>query len=90
MSQTDTIQDRLQAAYEDGAFHADMFMQSLHDHGAEMGELGAALAFHETMSELIGECADTDMDTANAKRLEGFLSRTGARLWQLVCREGEA
>lgn len=82
-------QEDIEAAYRDGVFMADCFVQSLHDHGAAMGEKEAALAFHETMGDLTGEFPGTAYDAMTLSRLDGFLSRIGAQLWQLVCQEGE-
>lgn len=75
----------IEEAYEDGIFKADMYVQSLHDHGAAMGQEGAAFAFHETLLALTDEGAATQSDTIAMKRLEGFACRIGGRLWQLVC-----
>lgn len=83
-------QESIEAAYQDGVFLAACFVQSLNDHGAAMGEREAAIAFFDTVNDLIAECAGTEFDLLTMKRMEGFLTRIGARLWQFVSREGEA
>lgn len=90
MTDCNLSQEAIEAAHGDGAFQAECFVQSLHDHGAAMGEREAEIAFFDTVNDLIAECARTEFDIMTMKRMEGFLTRIGARLWQFVSREGEA
>lgn len=78
--------EAIEEAYEDGSFKADIYIQSLHDHGAAMRQEEAYTAFNETLNELIDEGVQTGFDTLAAKRLEGFTCRIGGRLWQLVAK----
>ncbi len=77
--------EAIEEAYEDGSLKADMYVQSLHDHGAAMSQEEAFAAFNETLNALIDEGVQTGFDTLSTKRLEGFACRIGGRLWQLVC-----